>query len=96
MQLLKDMLTVDEITGDTATAEVDMKYRALRCHISALLPTDATYVEIKDKVLSTQIKGPKLQVKNIFSVRREVEHQLFTKHIDNQVFTLFLVKELRY
>jgi len=85
VQLLKDMLTVDEITGDTGTAEVDMKYRGLRCHIEALTAQDEHYCKIKDMVLSSQIKGPKLMVKNVFSLRRELEHQQFTKQIDNQV-----------
>ncbi|ELR19183.1 ubiquitin domain containing protein [Acanthamoeba castellanii str. Neff] len=84
VQLLKDMLTVDEITGDTATAEVDMKYRALRCQINALAAEAEDYQQIKEQVLSTQIKGSKLEVKNVYTVRREVERQLFTKQMDNQ------------
>lgn len=85
VQLLKDMHTVDEITGDTATAEVDMKYRALRCQIKALTTIDEEYRKISDMVLSTQIKGPKLEVKNVFAVRRDVELQQFAKQMDNQV-----------
>jgi hypothetical protein len=88
VQLLKDMLTVDEITGDTATAEVDMKYRALRCQINALAAEAEDYQQIKEQVLSTQIKGSKLEVKNVYTVRREVERQLFTKQMDNQVLPL--------
>lgn len=84
VQLLKDMLSVDEITGDTATAEVDMKYRALRCHIQALTAHDEDFRKIKEQAISSRIKGPKLEVKNIYSVRREVEHQQFTKQMENQ------------
>ncbi len=39
---------------------------------------------LQDRVVSSVRKGPALEVKNVFSVRREVEHQHFTSHVDNK------------
>jgi hypothetical protein len=75
---------VDEITGDTNSAEVDMKYRALRCKIEALSSTSEDYKKIETHVLSSKVKGDPIEVKNVYSVFRDVEHKHFTKNLDNQ------------
>jgi hypothetical protein len=99
VQLLKDMLTVDETTGDTAQAEVDMKYRALRCAITAVAEESEEFATIKNKVftnnfiyfadaaqvLNNEVKNKgSISVKNVFKIRRDAEHQQFANNISNQ------------
>ena len=50
VQLIRDMLTVDELTGDVRQAETDMRYRALRSHISHLTEDASDYQKIQNLV----------------------------------------------
>ncbi|KAL6044894.1 Protein mono-ADP-ribosyltransferase parp4 [Balamuthia mandrillaris] len=88
VQLMKDMLTVDEITGDTSTSEVDMKYRALRCNINLVDPSSEEFSSLRQQILDSQIEkrnvGKIADIRNIYAVRREVEHQGFTSNLSNR------------
>lgn len=77
---------VDEITGDTNSAEIDMKYRALRCKIDSLDAASADFKKIQDHVMTSRKKGNPIEVKNVYSISRDVEHKHFTSHMENQRF----------
>ena len=47
VQLIRDMLTVDELTGDVGQADTDMRYRALRSHLSHLTEDTSAYQKIQ-------------------------------------------------
>lgn len=76
LQLMRDMLNVSGKGQNVlANPEVDKKYIALGCDIAHLSPTHDDYKKI------SKLVGKK--VKNIFVVKRPVEHLQFTKTIDN-------------
>ncbi|RUS77622.1 hypothetical protein EGW08_014622, partial [Elysia chlorotica] len=70
-QLVKDMVSVGEMTNYESQAVVEAKYAALRCRITALSGTQRE--EVQNLVLSSICDGSKLSVLNVFEVWRQVE-----------------------
>jgi len=56
----------------SASAEVDNKYRALRCQVSYVEPDDYTHERIRNHVLDSQVKSHDIQVLNVYALKREV------------------------
>jgi poly [ADP-ribose] polymerase len=85
LQLMKDMLTVNGEAGDVLyDAEVDKKAQALKCQIGFVEPNSSTFRELADMVIRSQVKSKSVRVKNIFSLCRDDEWDIFAKKIDNQ------------
>lgn len=78
---MKDMLQLNSSGGVLHTSAIDNKYKALRCNIASLEDNAAKYQEIKDFVLSSQVKSQDIEVLNIFALKRDSEHKEFTSHI---------------
>jgi poly [ADP-ribose] polymerase len=66
------------------SAEVDNKYKALRCQVSYVEPDDGTFRTIKDHVLENQVKSRDIEVLNVYGIKREAETSRFTSHLHNQ------------
>lgn len=85
LQLMKDML---QVNGDGASVLYDSKvgeqYDALKCEIGHVERTNPVYAEIEQHVIKSQVKTKNIKVKNIFTLKRGGEHEVFTGHIDNQ------------
>lgn len=83
LQLMKDMLQVNGDAGDVLFSdEIDGKYKALACEIGTLSPAQAE--PIKKLVEGSQIKTKSIRVKNVFSLRRPAEHEVFESAMSNQ------------
>lgn len=85
LQLMKDMLQINGEAGSVLfDAQVDQEYGALKCAIAPIDPANALFGELADYVIRSQVKSKNIQVKNIFTLRREGEWDAFTDDIDNQ------------
>lgn len=85
LQLMKDMLQVNGDGGGVLyDSQVDAKYDALKCAVGYVERGTDEYRRIEEHVLKSQIKIKNIKVLNVYTLRRESEHQGFTGHIDNQ------------
>ncbi|MFO0708625.1 MAG: WGR domain-containing protein [Sandaracinus sp.] len=83
LQLMKDMLQVNGDAGDVLFHdEIDAKYKALQCEIGTLTPAESK--SIKELVEGSQIKTKSIRVKNVFRIKRPVEHEVFETTIGNE------------
>jgi predicted DNA-binding WGR domain protein len=86
LQLMKDMLQViGQGEGNVLfESKAHAQYEALRCDIGWVEPGSATYEQVRDHVLKSQVKSKSIKVQGIYTVRREAEWQAFTEDIGNQ------------
>ncbi len=85
LQLMKDMLQVNGESGSVLfNAQVDQEYNALGCELDWLPQDHPQFLELEDYVTHSLIKMKRLEVRNIFRVRRKGEWEAFTQHLDNQ------------
>jgi poly [ADP-ribose] polymerase 2/3/4 len=85
LQLMKDMLQVNGDGGNVLyDSQVDAKYDALKCGIGFVEHNTAEYERIEAHVLKSQLKTKNIKVLNVYTLRRESEHQVFTDSISNQ------------
>ncbi len=66
------------------SAEVDNKYKALRCQVSYVEPDDGNFRTIRDHVLDNQVKSREIEVLNVYGIKREAETSRFTSQLHNQ------------
>jgi hypothetical protein len=86
LQLMKDML---QVNGDGAAvlfeSKVDEQYDALGAPSTSSTTSTRPTSEIEQHVLKSQCSQSKnIKVKNIYTLRRAGEHEVFTGNIDNQ------------
>jgi poly [ADP-ribose] polymerase len=85
LQLMKDMLQVNGEAGNVLfDARVDQEFEALQCQLDWLDPAGPKYRELADYVVKSQVKIKTIQVRNIFSLKRQGEWDTFTTGIGNQ------------
>lgn len=87
LQLMRDMLQVNGVSGDKSVlfdAEIDGKYEALRCGITALEKSSGGYQEIADFVVKSQVKSKTIKVVNVYTLKRENEHDAFDTKVGNE------------
>jgi poly [ADP-ribose] polymerase len=85
LQLMKDMLQVNGEAGSVLyNAAIDQEFEALRCRVDWVDPGNSEFKEMADYVVRSQVKSKKIEVKNLFRVRRENEWEQFTESIGNQ------------
>ncbi len=85
LQLMKDMLQVNGDGGGVLyDSQVEAKYDALKCHVNALDAGTDEYRRVADHVIKSQLKTKTLKVLNVYTLRRDNEHQVFTGEIANQ------------
>jgi hypothetical protein len=82
LQLMRDMLNVNGKTNVLVNPEIEQKYKALNCEIDVVSP--GKLKEMKEYFEKSVVRGSsKVKVKNIWQVKRPVEHAEFTKDIGN-------------
>jgi predicted DNA-binding WGR domain protein len=84
LQLMKDMLQVNGEGNVLFHSQAHAQYEALRCAMTWVEPDTPVHREIRDYLLSSQIKSKSIKVLNVFTLRRETEWQAFAQQIDNQ------------
>lgn len=85
LQLMRDMLQVNGDGGSVLyDSQVDAKYDALKCNIGFVERGTPEYERIESHVLKSQLKTKNIKVLNVYTLRRDSEHQVFTDDISNQ------------
>lgn len=85
LQLMRDMLQVNGDGGNVLyDSQVDAKYDALKCNIGFVERGTPEYERIESHVLKSQLKTKNIKVLNVYTLRRDNEHQVFTDDISNQ------------
>lgn len=85
LQLMRDMLQVNGDGGSVLyDSQVDAKYDALKCSIGFVERGTPEYERIESHVLKSQLKTKNIKVLNVYTLRRDSEHQVFTDGISNQ------------
>lgn len=85
LQLMKDMLQVNGDAGSVLyDSEAGAKYDALKCKVAAVPRGSSVYKEIADHVVKSQVKFHGIKVGEIFTLKRDGEHEVFTDHIPDQ------------
>uniref|UniRef100_A0A3Q1GJ99 Poly [ADP-ribose] polymerase n=1 Tax=Acanthochromis polyacanthus TaxID=80966 RepID=A0A3Q1GJ99_9TELE len=77
-QLIRDVLTVSEMTLRNSSPSCVGKYRALRCSVETVPPGSSEF-----HAVTSQLQDRKLQVQQVFRVNRPVELQTFQAEIGN-------------
>ncbi|KAK2557988.1 Protein mono-ADP-ribosyltransferase PARP4 [Acropora cervicornis] len=83
-QLIKDMVNISESTNWQARRSVYSKYRSLKCHIECLQRGSDEFQSIQECVNSSESGSLKINILNIFSIRRPVEDATFSREIENK------------
>jgi poly [ADP-ribose] polymerase len=84
LQLMKDMLQVNGEAGAVLhNAHEDEEYAALGCEIKALSKRSKEYKRIEKYVIDSQIDTDSIEVSNVFTLRREDEHERYLEDIGN-------------
>ncbi|XP_067050666.1 protein mono-ADP-ribosyltransferase PARP4-like isoform X2 [Acropora muricata] len=83
-QLIKDMVNISESTNWQARRSVYSKYRSLKCHIECLQHGSDEFQSIQECVNSSESGSFKINILNIFSIRRPVEDATFSREIENK------------
>lgn len=85
LQLMKDMLQVNGDSGSVLfESKADEQYDALKCAIECVDRANPTHAEIEQYVLKSRVRPANIKVKNVYTLKRHGEHEVFTGHIDNQ------------
>ncbi|XP_015756071.1 PREDICTED: poly [ADP-ribose] polymerase 4-like [Acropora digitifera] len=83
-QLIKDMVNISESTNWQARRSVYSKYRSLKCYIECLQRGSDEFQSIQECVNSSESGSFKINILNIFSIRRPVEDATFSREIENK------------
>ncbi|MCC6875865.1 MAG: WGR domain-containing protein [Sandaracinaceae bacterium] len=85
LQLMKDMLKVngegDNILFDS---QIDQKYKALGCEVGWVEPGSGNFKELEDYVLRSQVKHKNVKVKNIYTLQRKAEREVYDASVGNE------------
>jgi hypothetical protein len=82
--MLRDLLTVNELTNWNVKASIEAKYRALKCHIETLGNDTQEYATISDMIASSTNTNEKVLVHQIYSVAKQTDALNFRSALFNQ------------
>ncbi|CAF2139221.1 unnamed protein product, partial [Rotaria magnacalcarata] len=83
-QLLRDMLTVNELTNWNTKAPIEAKYRALNCHIEIVDSSTPEFMNVAEHIQSSTDNGEKIVIHQIFSVAKQTDALNFRTSLSNQ------------
>ncbi|CAF3916857.1 unnamed protein product [Rotaria sordida] len=83
-QLLRDMLTVNELTSWNIKAPIEAKYRALDCHIETVNSSTSEFKYVSKLIQSSIDSGEQIIIHNIFSVTKQTDALAFSTSLSNQ------------
>ncbi|CAF3569025.1 unnamed protein product [Rotaria socialis] len=83
-QLLRDMLTVNELTNWNIKAPIEAKYRALNCHIEMVDSSTPEFMNVAEHIQSSTDNGEKIVIHQIFSVAKQTDALNFRTSLSNQ------------
>ncbi|UJR16362.1 hypothetical protein I4U23_003265 [Adineta vaga] len=83
-QMLRDMLTINELTNWNIKASIEAKYRALKCHIESIDRDSHEYSTINNMIHSSTDSNEKVIVHHIYSVAKQIDALNFRSTLFNQ------------
>lgn len=84
LQLMKDMLSVSSDSAVLFDAKIDAQYQALRCDVSAVEHGSPRFQEIEEYVIKSQVKSKRIEVKNVYGLKRDQEWDAFDTKVGNE------------
>ncbi|CAF1498179.1 unnamed protein product, partial [Didymodactylos carnosus] len=83
-QMLRDMLTVNEITNWNIKASIEAKYRSLNCYISKIDKDSVEFKKLTNMINSSTDPNEEVIVDSIFEITRQTETINFKATLHNQ------------
>jgi hypothetical protein len=91
-QMLRDMVTVNELTNWNIKASIEAKYRSLKCHIETIKDDTHEYKAITDIIHSSINKNEQLIIHQIHSIAKQTDAFNFRSTLFNQKTTFSSIK----
>ncbi|CAF1684492.1 unnamed protein product, partial [Adineta ricciae] len=83
-QMLRDMLTVNELTNWNVKASIEAKYRSLKCHIETMSNSTSEFQNIFNFIQSSTNRNEQIIIHNIFNVVKQTDTLNFSTTLSNQ------------
>ncbi|CAF3946991.1 unnamed protein product, partial [Rotaria sordida] len=83
-QMLRDMLTVNELTNWNVKAPIEAKYRALKCHIETVASSTPEFKNIANIIQSSTDSDEQIVIHNVFSVAKQTDALNFCTTLSHQ------------
>ncbi|CAF0838136.1 unnamed protein product [Rotaria sp. Silwood1] len=83
-QMLRDMVTVNELTNWNIKASIEAKYRALKCHIETVKHDTHEYATINSIISSSTNANEQVIIHQIYSVAKQTDALNFRSTLFNQ------------
>ncbi|CAF4052927.1 unnamed protein product, partial [Adineta steineri] len=83
-QMLRDMLTVNELTNWNIKAPIEAKYRALKSYIETIASSTSEYENIAKLIQSSTDSDEQIIIHNIFNVTKQTDVLNFCNTLSNQ------------
>ncbi|CAF4031559.1 unnamed protein product [Rotaria sp. Silwood2] len=83
-QMLRDMVTVNELTNWNIKASIEAKYRALKCHIETIKNDTHEYATICNMISSSTNPNELVIIHQIYSVAKQTDALNFRSTLFNQ------------
>ncbi|CAF3743237.1 unnamed protein product [Rotaria sp. Silwood1] len=83
-QMLRDMVTVNELTNWNIKASIEAKYRALKCHIETIKNDTHEYATISNMISSSTNPNERVIIHQIYSVAKQTDVLNFRSTLFNQ------------
>ncbi|CAF4643940.1 unnamed protein product [Rotaria sp. Silwood1] len=83
-QMLRDMLTVNELTNWNIKAPIEAKYRALKCHIETVDSSTPEYKNIAELIQSSTNSSEKIVIHHVFNVAKQIDALNFCTSLSHQ------------
>ncbi|CAF0923046.1 unnamed protein product [Rotaria sordida] len=83
-QMLRDMITINELTNWNIKASIEAKYRALKCHIETVKNDTHEYATISKMISSSTNSNEQVIIHQIYSVAKQTDALNFRSTFFNQ------------
>ncbi|CAF4578182.1 unnamed protein product, partial [Rotaria sp. Silwood2] len=83
-QMLRDMLTVNELTNWNVKAPIEAKYRALKCHIETVDSSTPEFKNVAELIQSSIDSGEQIVIHHVFSVAKQTDALNFYTSLPHQ------------
>ncbi|CAF0908856.1 unnamed protein product [Rotaria sordida] len=83
-QMLRDMLTVNELTNWNVKAPIEAKYRALKCHIETLDSSTPAFKNVAKFIQSSTDNGEQIIIHHVFSVAKQTDALNYCTSLSHQ------------
>ena len=78
------MVSVSESTGWAPSSASEAKYRSLGCTLTRLEEKSPEYQELLSHLQESTLREPKLTIKAVYAVHRDIEEDNFKHHLKNR------------